>query len=134
MIWVSCGKRCLFLIKTVLNGGIRAISFWKKNVWNQGLCWLKPCYPGTPCISKRSRVAPYSEIYNNCWSHMLLTDQNFISFLNIWAISISSAFQNFRSEIYLHTSHCLDLDLKGLLTRRKFWRIPGMLENYTIPN
>ena len=30
-------------------------------------------------------------------------------------------------------SHCLDLDLNGLLTRHNFWRIPGMLENYTIP-
>ena len=31
------------------------------------------------------------------------------------------------------SSHCLDLDLNGLLTRRNFWRIPGMLGNYTIP-
>ena len=30
-------------------------------------------------------------------------------------------------------SHCLDLDLNGLLTRRNFWRIPGMLGNYMIP-
>ena len=30
-------------------------------------------------------------------------------------------------------SHCLDLDLNGLLTRRNFWHIPGMLGNYTIP-
>ena len=30
-------------------------------------------------------------------------------------------------------SHCLDLVLNGLLTRRNFWRIPGMLGNYTIP-
>ena len=30
-------------------------------------------------------------------------------------------------------AHCLDLVLNGLLTRRNFWRIPGMLENYTIP-
>ena len=30
-------------------------------------------------------------------------------------------------------SHCLDLDLNGLLTRRNFWRIPGVLGNYTIP-
>ena len=30
-------------------------------------------------------------------------------------------------------SHCLDLDLNNLLTRRKFWRIPGMLGNYAIP-
>ena len=29
--------------------------------------------------------------------------------------------------------HCLDLDLNGLLTRRNFWHIPGMLGNYTIP-
>ena len=29
-MWVSSGKKCLFLIKTVLNGGIRAISFRKK--------------------------------------------------------------------------------------------------------
>ena len=26
-------------------------------------------------------------------------------------------------------SHCLDLDLNGLLTRPNFWRITGMLEN-----
>ena len=30
-------------------------------------------------------------------------------------------------------SHYLDLDLNGLLTRRNFWRIPGMLGHYTIP-
>ena len=30
-------------------------------------------------------------------------------------------------------THCLDLILNGLLTRRNFWRIPGMLGNYTIP-
>ena len=30
-------------------------------------------------------------------------------------------------------THCLDLDLNGLLTRCNFWRIPGMLGNYTIP-
>ena len=30
-------------------------------------------------------------------------------------------------------SHCLDLHLNGLLTRHNFWRIPGMLGNYTIP-
>ena len=29
--------------------------------------------------------------------------------------------------------HCLGLDLNGLLTRRNFWSIPGMLENYMIP-
>ena len=30
-------------------------------------------------------------------------------------------------------THCLDLDLNGLLTSRNFWCIPGMLELYTIP-
>ena len=30
-------------------------------------------------------------------------------------------------------SHCLDLDLNGLFTRRDFWLISGMLGNYTIP-
>ena len=29
--------------------------------------------------------------------------------------------------------HCLNLDLNGLLTRRNFWHILGMLGNYTIP-
>ena len=29
-------------------------------------------------------------------------------------------------------THCLDLDLNGLLTRCNFWGIPGMLEHYTI--
>ena len=33
-----------------------------------------------------------------------------------------------------HHTHCLDLVLNGLLTRRNFWRIPGVLGNYTIPN
>ena len=33
----------------------------------------------------------------------------------------------------IYQSHCLDLDLNGLLTRRNFWQIPGMLENYPIP-
>ena len=31
------------------------------------------------------------------------------------------------------STHCLDLVLNGLLTRRNFWRIPGLLGNYTIP-
>ena len=42
--------------------------------------------------------------------------------------------------IYIHwckyiiaTTHCLDLVLNGLLTRRNFGHIPGMLGNYTIP-
>ena len=30
-------------------------------------------------------------------------------------------------------SHCLDLDLNGLLTRRNIWCIPDLLGNYTIP-
>ena len=30
-------------------------------------------------------------------------------------------------------THCLDLVLNGLLTRRNFWHIPGLLGNYTIP-
>ena len=30
-------------------------------------------------------------------------------------------------------THCLGLDLNDLFTRRNFWSIPGMLENYTIP-
>ena len=42
-----------------------------------------------------------------------------------------------RTKIYrfvsLGLTHCLDLDLNGLLTRRNFWRIPGMLGHYTIP-
>ena len=33
----------------------------------------------------------------------------------------------------LNFTHCLGLYLNGLLTRRNFWSIPGMLENYTIP-
>ena len=42
------------------------------------------------------------------------------------------------NEFWWHTwkiyrSHCLDLDLNGFLTRRNFWRIPGMLGNYTMP-
>ena len=36
-------------------------------------------------------------------------------------------------DLIIDVSHCLGLDLNGLLTRRNFWSIPGMLENYTIP-
>ena len=50
LIRVSGGKQWLLLIKTMLNWGIRAISFRKKSVLNRGPCWLKLCYPGTPCI------------------------------------------------------------------------------------
>ena len=32
-----------------------------------------------------------------------------------------------------HSTHSLDLDLNGLLTRRNFGCIPGMLGTYTIP-
>ena len=35
--------------------------------------------------------------------------------------------------LMLFGSPCLDLDLNSLLSRRNFWSIPGMLENYTIP-
>jgi hypothetical protein len=35
LIWVSGGKKFVFLIKTVLNGGIRAISLKKKCVTPQ---------------------------------------------------------------------------------------------------
>ena len=34
---------------------------------------------------------------------------------------------------YGQVSHSLDLDLNGLLTRRNFGCIPGMLGTYTIP-
>ena len=54
LIWISGGKKCVFLIKTALNRGIRAISFRKKNVLNQGPCWLKPCYQRIPCKYKYS--------------------------------------------------------------------------------
>ena len=27
----------------------------KKSVLNRGPCWLKPCYPGTPCITNTAR-------------------------------------------------------------------------------
>ena len=40
---------------------------------------------------------------------------------------------NFNFKSVLNWSHCLDLVLNGLLTRRNFWRIPGLLGNYTIP-
>ena len=33
----------------------------------------------------------------------------------------------------INRTHCLDLDLNGLLIRRNFLCIPGMLGNYTIP-
>ena len=35
--------------------------------------------------------------------------------------------------IKLVSTHCLDLDLNGLLTRRNLWSIPGIIGNYTIP-
>ena len=35
--------------------------------------------------------------------------------------------------VFAAKPHCLGLDLNGLLTRRNFWSIPGMLGNYTIP-
>ena len=38
-----------------------------------------------------------------------------------------------KNEAIYYLAHCLDLVLNGLLTRRNFWRIPGMLGNYTIP-
>ena len=40
--------RNIFLIKNVLNGGIRAIYFRKKYVLSRAPCWLKLCYPGIP--------------------------------------------------------------------------------------
>ena len=39
----------------------------------------------------------------------------------------------FASSLISLEPHCLDLVLNGLLTRRNFWRIPGLLGNYTIP-
>ena len=43
------GNKCVFLIKKVLYGGIRAISFGKKTVLNRGPCSWKPCYSGISC-------------------------------------------------------------------------------------
>jgi hypothetical protein len=42
-------------------------------------------------------------------------------------------FSIFQKIIFSLYSHFLDLDLNGLLTRHNFWRILGMLGNYTIP-
>ena len=48
LILVSGGKKYFFLhIKTMVDQGICAIYPEKKTVWNQELCWLKKCYPGT---------------------------------------------------------------------------------------
>ena len=43
---------------------------------------------------------------------------------------VQSGFERAITEVW---THCLDLVLNGLLTRRNFWCIPGMLGNYTIP-
>ena len=56
LIRLSGGKKCVFLIKTVLNGGIRAISFWKKNVLNRGPWGLKPCYPGDTHVNEEKKL------------------------------------------------------------------------------
>ena len=59
--------------------------------------------------------------------------------LNLSLISVSQAFSAFGygslclCRFLCEVTHCLDLDLNGLLTRRNFWRIPGMLGHYTIP-
>ena len=58
------------------------------------------------------------------------------SFLDWWKYSTFASFhfmRNFTLDKVQLFSHCLDLDLNGLSTRRIFWRIPGMLGNYTIP-
>ena len=45
-------------------------------------------------------------------------------------VIISRLYQASNSE---YRTHCLYLDLNGLLTRRNFGCIPGMLGSYTIP-
>ena len=81
LIWVSSVKNLVFLIKTVLSWGILAISFWKKSVLNWGLCWLEPCYPGTPCISNRSPFFKCKELDSSTSK-----DVNFLfpSFFLLW--------------------------------------------------
>ena len=64
---------------------------------------------------------------NNATSHIKCNVLIGICTYNIHFINDTIAI----SDHYL--THCLDLDLNGLLTRRNFWRIPGMLGNYTIP-
>ena len=45
MIWVSCGKRCSFLIKIVLNGGIVLFSI-EKNLVKPGTVLIETALSG----------------------------------------------------------------------------------------
>ena len=65
-----------------------------------------------------------------------MTNYQFDSKIHNWHVFCSASYlpaMGLNDKWYVH-SHCLGLDLNGLLTKRNFWCIPGMLENYTIPN
>ena len=49
------------------------------------------------------------------------------------SVIVDSAEFGIKAQFKGQISHSLDLDLNGLLTRRNFGCIPGMLGTYTIP-
>ena len=79
-------------------------------------------------------LAPVWPFLKNFWFRFRLLKDNSMMMIN--STDFASNLQKNRKMwtiSYLLRSHCLGLDLNGLLTRRNFWSIPAMLENYSIP-
>ena len=117
--------------------------------------WLRfPCYFLTLFLPGEGGISPYMNVtwplrlgIGLTWRHIFKSwfrfDMEFkylirMEYELIILKFMDNAFQFFISSYTIYSKngyvpHCLDLVLNGLLTRRNFWCIPGMLEHYTIP-
>ena len=79
-------------------------------------------------IIEWSEKSPIDAAQSQRWQYTTATfcDRRPAHSVSIWLFT-------FHKTLKVTRTHCLDLVLNGLLTRRNFWRIPGMLESYTIP-
>ena len=91
---------------------------WK--TWNGKNYWFAIMKKDIQSNWKYSHLEPSINIFSLFWRKLRVKvfKRQKISHLQI--------------DVYCH-SHCLDLDMNGLLTRRNFWHILGMLGHYAIP-
>ena len=144
---IACAVDLRIVVRVLL--GIRAVVVPVRISWNSNKrkCWL---WNFKLIILQQytelSKLCEHSKYQKNDWNwllrnlhHFKAGDICFYPFEKLWKLSILSKHfgsGNFRRRRRFHNhtlSHCLGLDLNGLLTRRNFWHIPGMLGSYTIP-
>ena len=80
-------------------------------------------------LSSVSLAVVGSSLIVMCFSKLFLTSSFCLTSSSNSETFLESA-KNKEKKVY---SHCFYLDLNGLLTRRNFGCIPGMLGTYTIP-